>query len=92
MVERDSPLLSYMPVEKALLKEGECFAFRNKWWACCPQRGLIFYKFDGIRPALAQCYVTKEIAESQIAQMFPWAEAKFMELVLSENEKRLFYD
>ena len=92
MVERDSPQLFYMPVDKALLKEGECFAYRDKWWAFCPERGLIFLKCKGINPPIAQCYQTAEIAKETVAKMYPWAKVKHMELVLTENKDRLYYD
>lgn len=85
--EKDDWRLVFIPEDKVLDGKGHCDVMRNRWFAVCPERGLIFWQPNGrrkgqLRGASPQCNGDHSIALRIIAPIFPWAEIKRFDVVM----------
>lgn len=81
----DDPRIVYLPLSDAERAEGSCEVVRNSWWTVHPERGLVFWTRtpkNGLRGAKPQCNRDERVANMVVPQMFPWAEIKWVPLVV----------
>jgi hypothetical protein len=80
----DDPRLVFMPFADIEKRSGPSHVIRDSWWATHPERGLVFYAqgrktLDNASP---QCNRDKRITEMLAGKLYPWAEIKFMPVVI----------
>lgn len=76
MVEVDDKNISFVPFAKATdAPKGFIRHIKDCWWAVHPERGLILW--DG-RIKAPQFNQNRDVVESLIPRLYPWAEARFM--------------
>jgi len=79
----DDPRLSFMPYEDREKRSGPCHVIRDSYWAMHPERGLVFYgRGKGIEHDAPQCNRNQSITEMLAHKLYPWAEVKFVPLVI----------
>ena len=84
---KDDLRLVFMPESEILNGKGICDVMRGRWFAVCPERGLIFWQPDGrrkgqLRGASPQCNGDHSIALRIISPSFPWAVIKRFDVVM----------
>lgn len=84
---KDDWRLVFMPESEILNGKGICDVLRNRWFAVCPERGLIFWQPEGrrkgqLRGASPQCNGDEIIARRVIVPSFPWADIKRFDVVM----------
>lgn len=80
--EPDDKRLTFCALDKAQSGSGICNVRRNRWWSVHPERGLIFFKGS------PQCNSSQAISERHTKALYPWAECRFIECVITEVDPR----
>lgn len=80
----DDPRLIYMPYEDREKRSGPCHVIRDSYWATHPEKGLVFYATGrkALDAAAPQCNRNEAITEMLATKLYPWAEVKFVPLVI----------
>lgn len=79
--EPNNPKLIYVQMDKAITPPaGLINHIKDHWWCVHPTDGVIFFRPDNKwpHPGTPQANSNRDIAESFIARMYPWAELKFI--------------
>jgi hypothetical protein len=84
---RDDKRLRFIPLEEATTPpHGLINHYRDRWWAVCPERGLIFYG-DTMSP---QCNAIEDVARRVFGNIYPWAEIRFVPSAFQRIDPRDF--
>ena len=86
-VAEDDPRLVYLPEADVLAASGMCRVLRDRWFSVHPTRGLMFWQSEKrrlgqLRGASPQCNSTEAIARALADRLYPWAETRFVPVVL----------
>ncbi len=87
-IEPDDPRMVYLPEADVLKASGHCGVMRDRWFCVHPERGLIFWQPDtrkrkgSLTGASPQCNSNESISQSIQAKLYPWAEVKFIPMVI----------
>jgi hypothetical protein len=85
MFDPDDPRLVYLPLDKLDTRSGLVDVIRDRWWACHPERGLLLYnnhRRGQLAGASPQCNGDERISRMLNEKQYPWAEIRFVPLVL----------
>lgn len=78
--ERDNPMLSFVPIDEATVPPGGIINhYKDRWWAVCPERGVVFHRANKrSKSGSPQCNGNEVIARKVIGGLYPWAEIRFI--------------
>ena len=91
MIPPTNPRLIFLPEGQVLAASGPCMAYRDRYWCVHPDTGaIIFYTFSskrrGLLEASPQCNSSESGAERLRQQLYPWADLRFIPLVLQPRD------
>lgn len=95
MIEKDDPRLRFISLDKvASAPSGLVWNYTNRFWAVCPERGVMFWKPKKRWPGFGapQCNSEESIAKSIQEKLYPWAEVKFLPSVFIKASPDEFRD
>ena len=86
-IQPDDPRLVYLPEERTLDSSGMVHVIRDSWFSVHPERGLMFWQSEKrrqgqLRGSSPQCNGVESTARALAAKLYPWAETRFVPLVL----------
>lgn len=82
-MDADDKALSYIAFDKLTAESGIVSAIRDSWWSVHPERGVMIYKKH-----FPQCNSNENIGRRLTEKLYPWAETRFIPLVLVRVDPR----
>jgi hypothetical protein len=77
-IAEDDPRLVFQPFD-AEPPAGLCMHYKNSYWACHSEKGLILWRAHPRETALSpQCNTQELVAKMFVQKMYPWAEVRFI--------------